>query len=304
MYKNLKFYNGLIVFAVVLVLMVTLAFPAQLFLGIYGLALTELMLITTALIAAKILKADFKAVFPLRLPPVRSFFASLFLYAGIYISVMLVLVTTEYFFPSITEVGDALTDIGKSASPAVSVFIMAFLPAVCEETLHRGLILSSFKHIKSTAVIVVCSAAIFGIFHLDPYRFLSTALLGGAFAYMALKTDSMVLPMIFHFVTNMISVYAIYMTDPSAASSSLSEIYMPATLGGIWLFYLGAALPFIYAGVRLFNPVLGGDLNLKRKKAVLTAAVVSLSILLFIAGVIVITAFGSTGDIGSLASQV
>lgn len=166
MNSGLKFYNGLIVFAVVLICMIFIAAPAQYFLGIYGLAVTELMLLVIALVAARILKVNFRSIFPLKLPPIRYFIAALFLYAGMYLIIMLVLMTTEFFFPSMNDVGQAIISVGSSVSPGVSLLIMAVLPALCEEVLHRGLILSSFKHIKNTALIIICSGVIFGLFHL------------------------------------------------------------------------------------------------------------------------------------------
>lgn len=286
MNTGLKFHQGLLVFAAVLVSMIFIAAPVQYFFGIAGLAATELMLLLTALIAARILNADFKKVFPMQLPPVRYFFASLLLYAGVYSAVLLVLMTTGYFFPSLSDVGEAIADISRDSSPALSLLIMAVLPAICEETLHRGFILSSFKHLNHTSVIVLCSGVIFGLFHLDPYRFLSTALLGGAFAYIALKTNSMILPMLFHFITNAISVYALfsYGTDNTAAEATFS--YSGIMLGGYWLVAGSFAFPVIYFSVLIFN-------GLKFRRTVLVIAV---SFILFLTGSILLSGGFSESD--------
>lgn len=279
MNSGLKFYNGLIVFAVVLISMIFIAAPAQYFLGIYGLAITEFMLFAIALISTRILKVNFRSIFPLNLPPIRYFIAALFLYAGMYLIIMLVLLTTEFFFPSMNDVGQAIVSIGSSTSPAVSLLIMAVLPAICEETLHRGLILSSFKHIKNTALIIICSGVIFGLFHLDPYRFLSTALLGGTFAYITLKTNSMILPMLFHFITNAVSVYAIFSvgnTETAISESAFS--YTNLMLGGLWLVIGSIALPAIYIGKFIF----------KDTKPHKTAAVIIISFIMLIIGMVLL----------------
>lgn len=269
--------------------MIFIAAPVQYFFGIAGLAATELMLLSIALIAARILNADYKKVFPLQLPPVHYFLASLLLYAGVYAVVLLVLMTTGYFFPSMSDVGEAITDLSRGSSPLLSLLIMAVLPAICEETLHRGLILSSFKHLNHTSVIVLYSGVIFGLFHLDPYRFLSTALLGGAFAYIALKTNSMILPMLFHFITNAISVYALfsYGTENAAAEASLS--FSGIILGGYWLVIGSFAFPVIYFAVLIFN-----RLKLRR-----TTLVLAVSFIMFLTGSILL--FRGFSDSGYFA---
>jgi membrane protease YdiL (CAAX protease family) len=280
MKSGLKFYNGLIIFAVVIICLIFIAAPAQLFLGIYGLAVTEILLLAIALISAKILKADMRATFPMKLPPVRNFFAALFLYSGIYIAITLILVITEYFFPSINDVSNAITAIGSSVSPAMSILIMAFLPAICEELLHRGIILTSFRHLNNNAVVVICTGLIFGLFHLDPYRFLSTALLGGAFAYMTLKSGSVVLPMIFHFITNLISVYAIFSSGDFINSETAVFEYTGVMICGLCLFLGGMAIPLVYTGYRLFNS--------KKAALMLTTAVILISFVISVAGIIVL----------------
>ncbi|MHB1155171.1 MAG: CPBP family intramembrane glutamic endopeptidase [Eubacteriales bacterium] len=296
MNSGLKFNNGLIVFAVVLICMVFIAAPAQYFLGIYGLAVTELMLLVIALVAARILKVNFRNTFPLKLPPIRYFIAALFLYAGMYLIIMLVLMTTEFFFPSMNDVGQAIISIGSSASPAVSLLIMAVLPAICEEILHRGLILSSFKHIKNTALIIIYSGVIFGLFHLDPYRFLSTALLGGTFAYITLKTNSMILPMLFHFITNAVSVYAIFsVSNMGTAISETAVSYTNVMLGGFWLVVGSIALPAIYIGIFIFK-------DMKPRKT--TAVIISSFIMLIIGMILLIIGAKDTAYFGDILNKI
>lgn len=275
MYSGLRFYHGLIIFAVVLLCMFLIASPAQYFLGVYGLAITEFMFIIIAFISAKVLKTDFRNVFSFKLPPVRHFFAGLFLYAGMYLVVLLVLITTEYFYPSINETGEAIITMGNSASPVVSVFIMAVMPAFCEEMLHRGLILSTFKHLKSNVVIVVCCGLIFGLFHLDPYRFLSTALIGGVFAYITLKTNSLILPALFHFITNAVSVYAMFSIQGTDSSREILS-FANLMLSGLWFILGSIAFPVIYIGVCIINDI----------KPPKPAAVIVISVFILIAGIL------------------
>jgi membrane protease YdiL (CAAX protease family) len=279
MRSDIKYYHGLIIFAVVIICMLFIAVPLQYYFGIYGLAFTELMLMAIAFSSAGILKLNFKKVFASKLPPIHCFFAALFLYTGIYIFTLLVLLTTEFFFPSINDVGEAIVSIGTGTTPWVSLFIMAVLPAVCEEILHRGIILYSFKHIKNTAVITICMGVIFGLFHLDPYRFLSTALLGGTFAYFSLKTDSLFLPMLFHFITNAVSVFAMFSVDGADVTANTATLsHTGMTLSGLWLVMGSIALPAIYTGIMIFN--------YKSIKSYKTTVIIIISALMLLSGII------------------
>ena len=288
--RELSVYHGWAVLIITIVLMIFIAFPAQFFFGIYGLAITEFMILAIALIGALVLRADFRRTFSFKLPPVKSFFGGLFVFAGAYLLVLAVLITTEFFFPSIQEVSGGISAVGREASPFVTLFIMAVMPAFCEEVLHRGLIMSSFKHVKRRGVTVLLSALAFGLFHLDPYRFLSTALLGAALAYMANKTDSLVLPVIFHFITNALSVFAIFSSNSETAAEQLT--ISGGILISFWCFYGGISLVMIYIGWLLFREKGNVVSNKQNVAVILTGS------FLFIAGIILVSVFAGETGIG------
>jgi membrane protease YdiL (CAAX protease family) len=61
------------------------------------------------------------------------------------------------------------------------VLLAALVPAVAEEALFRGVVLSSLRRRLPTAAAVVITGTVFGLFHLTPetaFRFLPTAWLG------------------------------------------------------------------------------------------------------------------------------
>ncbi len=297
--KQLKFYHGLIIFAVMMAVMIIIAFPAQMYLGIYGLAVTEILLLFIAVLSAIILNADLKSVFSFKLPSIKSFFGGLFVYSGTYLIVIIVLLITEYIFPSMNDVSQAISDVGTSASPFISLIIIAFLPALCEEALHRGILLSSFKHLKNPVIIIFLSSLLFGLFHLDPYRLASTAILGAALSYIAYKTDSLLLPVLFHFLNNTISVYAMFATETISNETPSAEfLYNGVMLLGMGLIYGGIALVFLYIGwILLKKP----DKNINNKISVLF---ISLGGLSFISGIVVyIIYFLSSEDINQILNS-
>ena len=104
---------------------------------------------------------------------------TLLLWAGCFLSVMLVTLILMCFFPEgYLQVSSSINSVFSTVPAPLRFFIIAVMPAVCEEAMHRGFIQYSFQSIRRDWVIILCMGLIFGLFHMDPYRFLPTALLG------------------------------------------------------------------------------------------------------------------------------
>jgi hypothetical protein len=100
------------------------------------------------------------------------------------------------------------------------------MPAICEEALCRGLIQYSFGGLRRKWLTVLIVGILFGIMHLDFYRFLPTMLLGLAMAYIMAETRNLLLPMLFHFINNAWSTVLSWATAPlteSLQTQSLSD---------------------------------------------------------------------------------
>lgn len=90
--------------------------------------------------------------------------------------------------------------------------IMALTPAICEEIVMRGVVLSEYKY-KSTFKAAVMNGLIFGLMHLSGQQFLYAAILGFVFAYIVRATGSLFSTMIVHFVFNGLNMTMSYMTS-------------------------------------------------------------------------------------------
>lgn len=283
--KTPKFHHGIIAFVIAfLYLMLIAPFVTAFFykigFGLVGIITTQIVLAATALIFAKIIRADFKATFPMKLPPLRQFFGAVFTYGGVYmftISVTFIMVT---LFPKMQETVEGLSTLTTLIPhPLIAVLIIAVMPAICEELLMRGFILHSFTEYKSI-VGILAVGVMFGVLHFDPFRFIPTAILGMASAYIVVKTKSLVLPMLYHLVNNIISVIAMYQLN------NLSEIELTIETGysfiGVVMIYLAIALVLGYIGLSL--------LNAKRENQKITLIVVLTAVTMFIAGMAVVIA--------------
>ena len=91
----------------------------------------------------------------------------------------------------------------------LNLFFTAVLPAVCEETVHRGMLLSEIK--KSSVVkAIILSSLLFGLLHINIYQFFYASILGALLAVLTLATNSIFPAMIIHFMNNALNVYMVY----------------------------------------------------------------------------------------------
>lgn len=89
---------------------------------------------------------------------------------------------------------------------AMTLFLMAVSPAVCEETLFRGPILRGLGARLGPTAAVLLTAVLFGLFHVDIYRLLPATVLGILLGYLAQQSGSIVPSMLAHFCNNAILV--------------------------------------------------------------------------------------------------
>ncbi len=86
------------------------------------------------------------------------------------------------------------------------ILVVALAPAVCEEAVFRGWLLSSFRGRTGGVVAVVVTALFFGVFHMSIYRLLGTTTLGLLIGYMVWHTRSIWPAVLFHFLNNTFSL--------------------------------------------------------------------------------------------------
>ena len=88
----------------------------------------------------------------------------------------------------------------------VSWGLMAVLPAICEELLFRGWVLSGFEgkagSVRRVAAAIVAQAVLFAIFHLLPERMPQTFFLGIVLGWMTHMTGSLLPAIVCHLVHN------------------------------------------------------------------------------------------------------
>jgi CAAX protease family protein len=123
--------------------------------------------------------------------------------------------------------------VSNNIFETILVFItIAIIPALCEETLFRGFVQSSFTKKMKGIFAITLTALFFASYHLNPYGFISLFILGFYFGYAAFKTGSLVVPIILHFINNFSAVLLYYIigdedivsSNPSGSGIALNDV--------------------------------------------------------------------------------
>ena len=88
--------------------------------------------------------------------------------------------------------------------------LSAILPGICEEFLHRGIMLHAGKKAGNPRYVLIISSILFGLMHLNINQFFYAAILGLLMGYVALVSNSIFPSMIIHFMNNFLSSYFVY----------------------------------------------------------------------------------------------
>lgn len=94
----------------------------------------------------------------------------------------------------------------------VSLAIIGIAPAVCEEILVRGVILSAYE-IRGTWAGILISALFFGFMHGDIKNLVGPIFFGIVFAYVVVRTGSIFAGMIAHLTNNALAVMIDYLFE-------------------------------------------------------------------------------------------
>lgn len=247
--KQLKPYQGILVFILFLLVapFISIFIPQEW--GLYGTILVQLTVLLFGVIPAIILKADLREVFPIKKPLFRQIFGVIFIWIGSLLASTLGVLIIGIFFPEgLMDVNDQLYDMFTSVPMWIAFIIISIMPAICEEALHRGFILSSLAPIKNKWIKILIMGAIFGAFHLDPYRFLPTAILGMGMTYIMLETKNIILPALFHFINNALVMLISFTVRPEVELPVIDLEIMPdmmkIALGSYLL--LGSVIPWVF----------------------------------------------------------
>ena len=266
--RPLKPWHGVVFFILIMTAFFLLCVPMQMYWGMAGLAGTELLILVMALVFAKVMGFPFRTLFPVKMPSILPVIGTILIWFSSYLLDMVFILIQYRLFPmKMEELNSGMSNMMTSIPFLLSVFLIAVMPAVCEEAVHRGVIIHTLYPIRRKWLVVVIMGIYFGLFHTDPLRFLPTAVMGAALSYIMLETENMVYPSLFHFVNNFFPILMQYrllwgtssnpmMEDAQQIGEELldqSGLQVPIATIGIYMIFAAAAPFGLYLGNYLLH---------------------------------------------------
>lgn len=188
------------------------------------------------------------------------------------------------FFNSIIALFGYKHTPATSALPAtwwvllLNLLCTAVLPAICEETLHRGMLLkgnSSFGMKKS----ILISGLLFGLLHLNIEQFFYASIIGFFLGYLCWCCSSIYPCMIVHFMNNGISVFLSFASAKGWAIgnifTNISKFLLQNPVLGFVMFILVLGL-LVWIGFELTRLLVKDSFNYnfgKRQKELTSMAI-------------------------------
>ncbi len=152
-------------------------------------------------------------------------------------------VLQDMFYPIPDEFMELMEEaftIAEDQSVFLTFFAFCITPAICEEALFRGLLLHSFRRKTGSAGAAVVTGILFGLFHVNVYRFLPTAVIGFIIAYVVLSSASLLPGMIYHAVNNAVALVVLNLPSLRRYPWLYEETHIPlpvlliCSIGFIW----------------------------------------------------------------------
>lgn len=167
----------------------------------------------------------------------------------------------EFTYPVSEEAMKAMLPFVEQIAtlPWISVvFLMAFIPAICEELAFRGFIFGGLVRQGGRLRAVVVTALLFGISHGFLQQSIAASFMGVLLGWIALRTGSVLPCILVHFTNNALSVS---MSRLAASDLPGVDLLLTRTQDGpvyqpLWfLMSIGFAMTFLFYFASLQSPV-------------------------------------------------
>lgn len=181
-----------------------------------------LLIFAPTLFLARLLSRRWQSVFPMRAPTWRETVSAIIALLSlqrifeVYIYLQDSIPIPDFIKKLIDPIRQMLEEMVKVLLQSNSILelcyvivVVAFVPAIVEEFLFRGLVQRSFDKAMSPLTSALLTGTIFGLFHLNPFEAIPLIGIGCFLGYLRFRSSSMVLPMLMHFLNNLLAVIAV-----------------------------------------------------------------------------------------------
>jgi membrane protease YdiL (CAAX protease family) len=174
--------------------------------------------------------------------------------AGMLFAVIVASAAISLLFPNLPVSGKTFRTNVNDPDLLRLIVSVVLLPAICEETLFRGFILSGLDRGARRIGSAVLCGILFGLLHMEPVQIPFTAAVGLGLSWAALESGSIVIPVLMHAFHNLTLLALARFGLPFFPG--LIDGRMPFRTVVLWSSLIGAAVlssVCIVAGIRLFK---------------------------------------------------
>jgi sodium transport system permease protein len=175
---------------------------------VWGMVITQIVLIAGLAAAfAWYLKLNYRRTFRLRLPAIPHAGASILLALASVVIALVIDRLQSIVYDTSRATEEMFGNEMLTGMPiAVSLIVFALLPALCEEILFRGFILSAFSSRLRAWKAILFTGTFFGFFHVTPgiLRIVPAAhiVIGILISYLVYRSNSLYTGVLFHLTYN------------------------------------------------------------------------------------------------------
>ena len=246
--------DAVLTLLIAMVLCLYLGSLLQLKLLIVGAGLTQLLVIAVPFLAARYGRVDLRETFRLRAPNVPAVLAALILAVGAFFFCNMVCQPIARLAGDSAEIFSETFELLESGQSFWMIWlVVGLLPALCEEALFRGYLLSAFSKRMKPWLAIGLSSLCFAVYHMNFYQGCYVFLLGLILGYVVLRGGSIVYSCLIHFVCNSIAVLFSCFAEEIGAALPVLTLDTPLVNAVTLLF--GAALTAL--GIFLFTVTTG-----------------------------------------------
>jgi sodium transport system permease protein len=228
--------------------------------GLAGIAKMVLMpqiglILAPALLMATMLTKSLRTGLRIRMPHWTALPLAVLLAVSLHPAYIMLAEWVSYMYPVSDQAVAAMKPFGEQIALApwmTVIFLMAFVPSVCEELAFRGFIFGGLVRERGQLRAVVVTALLFGISHGVLQQSITATMIGLLLGWIALRTGSVLPGILIHFTVNALSVSldriatsgwegaSVFVTTSAETGPAYQPIWMVVSIGVsvacIWYF--------------------------------------------------------------------
>lgn len=131
------------------------------------------------------------------------------------------------------------------------IIAISIIPAICEEVMFRGYIQRSFGFKFKPHIAALFTAIFFALYHFNPYGLIPLAFIGFYLGFAAYSTQSLIIPILLHFLNNFFAVMLYFIIgDDELFKSNVSDA---ASLDSNIIYFIILLFAFVVLMIYISN---------------------------------------------------